>query len=106
MSKGDRGWLNQTNSCTEDGRGRRAHTVQLTDEVLFGDVLKRNHKLTTMAALIAGSNVEHRPAHLSPARENSLSEAEVAEGITHLAFYAGWPRAMSAIRAGREVFER
>lgn len=86
--------------------------VELTDEVLFGDVWAReelsprDRSLITVAALIASGNTEQLPGHLNRARANGLSDAELSEAITHLAFYAGWPRAMSAIRVAREVFKR
>ena len=86
--------------------------VQLTDEVLFGDVWertdlsKRDRSLITVAALIANGNTEQLPGHLNRARENGLSETELIEVIIHLAFYAGWPRAMSAVRVAQEVFAK
>ncbi len=86
--------------------------AQLTDEVLFGDVWARpelsprDRSLITVAALIANGNTEQLPGHLRRAKENGLTEAELAEVIIHLAFYAGWPRAMSAVRVAREVFGR
>jgi 4-carboxymuconolactone decarboxylase len=86
--------------------------VELTDDVLFGDVWARqelsprDRSLITVAALIAGGNTEQLPGHLNRARANGLSETELAEVITHLAFYAGWPRAMSAIRVARDVYGR
>ena len=86
--------------------------VELTDDVLFGDIWeradlsKRDRSLVTVAALIAGGNSEQLPGHLNRARENGLSETELVEVITHLAFYAGWPRAMSAIRVAKDVFKK
>lgn len=86
--------------------------AEITDEVLFGDVWARpelsprDRSLVTVAALIANGNTEQLTGHLSRARANGLSESELAEVIIHLAFYAGWPRAMSAVRVAREVFKR
>ena len=86
--------------------------VELTDEVLFGDVWAReelsprNRSLVTVAALIAGGNTEQLPGHLNRAKENGLSETELVEVITHLAFYSGWPKSMSAIRVAKEVFKK
>ena len=86
--------------------------AELTDEVLFGDVWeraelsKRDRSLITVAALIANGNTEQLAGHLNRAKENSLSDTEIAEVIIHLAFYAGWPRAMSAVRVAREVFNK
>jgi len=86
--------------------------AQLTDDVLFGDVWARpelsprDRSLVTVAALIANGNTEQLPGHLTRARQNGLTDAELAEVIIHLAFYAGWPRAMSAIKFARDVFKR
>jgi 4-carboxymuconolactone decarboxylase len=84
--------------------------AQLTDDVLFGDVWTRaelsprDRSLVTCAALVANGNTEQLRGHLARARDNGLSEAELVEAITHLAFYAGWPRAMSAAAVARDVF--
>ncbi len=86
--------------------------VELTDDVLFGDVWAReelsprDRSLVTVAALIAGGNTEQLPGHLNRAKENGLSETELVEVITHLAFYSGWPNSMSAIRVAKEVFKK
>ncbi len=86
--------------------------AELTDDVLFGDVWARteisprDRSLVTVAALIANGNTEQLAGHLRRAKDNGLTENELAEVIIHLAFYAGWPRAMSAVRVAREVFER
>jgi 4-carboxymuconolactone decarboxylase len=75
----------------------------LTDEVLFGDVWertelsKRERSLVTVAALIALYRLEQLPFHLNKAIENGLSRQELVEVATHLAFYAGWPAAASAV---------
>src|SRR5579862_3901608 len=85
--------------------------VSLTDDVLFGDVWQRpelslrDRSLITVAALIAGGHSEQLPFHLNKAKENGLTEKELKEVITHLAFYAGWPKAMSATTVAKQVFE-
>ena len=85
--------------------------VSLTDDVLFGDVWARSElsprdrSLITVAALITNGSTEQLVGHLRRARDNGLSETELKEVITHLAFYAGWPRAMSAIGVAQRVFE-
>lgn len=85
--------------------------ADLTDNVLFGDVWARpelsprDRSLVTVAALIANGNTEQLAGHLSRAKQNGLTEAELAEVIIHLAFYAGWPRAMSAVKVARDVFK-
>lgn len=84
--------------------------AELTDGVLFGDVWERkelssrDRSLITVAALIAGGNTEQLSFHLDKAKTNGLSEKELIEVITHLAFYVGWPRAMSAITVARRSF--
>ncbi len=84
--------------------------VSLTDDVLFGDIWertelsKRDRSLITVAALIAGGNTEQLPGHLMRAKDNGLTETELKEVIIHLAFYAGWPKAMSAIAVAKRVF--
>ena len=86
--------------------------AEITDDVLFGDVWaraelsQRDRSLVTVAALIANGNTEQLPGHLSRAKTNGLSESEIAEVIIHLAFYAGWPRAMSAVRVAKDVFKK
>jgi 4-carboxymuconolactone decarboxylase len=84
--------------------------AELTDDVLFGDVWARpelsprDRSLVTCAALITNGSIEQLRGHLARARDNGLSEDELVEAITHLAFYAGWPRAMSAAAVARDVF--
>ena len=86
--------------------------VQLTDDVLFGDVWERpelsprDRSLITVAALTVGGNAEQLPFHLNKAKENGLSETEIVEAITHLAFYTGWPRALSAINVAKTTFQK
>lgn len=86
--------------------------VQLTDEVLFGDVWerkelsKRDRSLITVAALIALNRPDQLRFHLGRAVENGVTEQELIEAITHLAFYAGWPSAMSAIMIAKELFPK
>ena len=53
-----------------------------------------------------GGNTEQLRGHLMRAKANGVTEAELKEVMIHLAFYAGWPRAMSAISVAKEVFSR
>ncbi|HEY7208058.1 MAG TPA: carboxymuconolactone decarboxylase family protein, partial [Gaiellaceae bacterium] len=69
------------------------------------DLLPRDRSLITVAALITGGNTEQLPGHLRRARQNGLTEAELKEVVIHLAFYTGWPRAMSAVQVAKRVFE-
>ena len=81
----------------------------LTDEVLFGQVWedaslsKRDRSLVTCAALIATGKVEQLNFHLPFAVQNGVSREELIAMTTHLAFYAGWPSAMSAVAKIREL---
>jgi len=85
--------------------------VSLTDDVLFGDIWerpalsKRDRSLATITALIALRASEQLPFHLKHGVENGLTQTEIVELITHMAFYTGWPNAMSAIAAAKKVFE-
>lgn len=84
--------------------------VSYTEDVLFGDVWRREElslrerSLVTVSALVAGEHTSQLAYHLNLAKENGLSEAELIEAITHLAFYVGWPRSASAINVAKEVF--
>ncbi|MCC7021490.1 MAG: carboxymuconolactone decarboxylase family protein [Thermomicrobiales bacterium] len=84
--------------------------VRLTDDVLFGQVWPRpelspkERSLVTVASLVTSGSTEQLVYHLGLARENGASEQELIETITHLAFYAGWPRAMSAMAVAKRVF--
>jgi 4-carboxymuconolactone decarboxylase len=86
--------------------------VELTDKVLFGDVWerrelsKRDRSLATVAALIALHRPDQLRFHLGKAVENGVKKEELIEVITHLAFYSGWPNAMSAITVAKEVFSK
>lgn len=84
--------------------------AELTDGVLFGDIWerpqlsKRDRSLVTISALIAMNRPEQLRSHLIRARQNGVTQEEVVETITHLAFYAGWPNAVTAIGVAKEVF--
>jgi 4-carboxymuconolactone decarboxylase len=86
--------------------------VDLTDRVLFGDVWertelsKRDRSLITVAALVALNRPDQLRFHLGRAVENGVEKQELIEVITHLAFYSGWPNAMSAIMVAKELFSK
>ncbi|WP_438479681.1 (R)-mandelonitrile lyase [Oleiharenicola lentus] len=86
--------------------------AQLTDDVLFGDVWarpqlsKRDRSIATVSALITMNRPEQLRSHLALAKQNGATEEELSEVITHLAFYAGWPSAMSAAGVAKEVFQQ
>jgi 4-carboxymuconolactone decarboxylase len=85
--------------------------AQITDEVLFGDIWERpglsprDRSLVTVSCLIANYRVNELPFHLKRALENGVTREELSEVITHLAFYAGWPAASTAVGIARRVFE-
>jgi 4-carboxymuconolactone decarboxylase len=78
---------------------------------LFGDVWKRpglsprDRSLITVATLIALYRTNELPFHLKYALQNGVTRDELAEMITHLAFYAGWPVASTAVGIVRKIFE-
>jgi 4-carboxymuconolactone decarboxylase len=82
-----------------------------TDDVLFGDVWKRpglsprDRGLVTVSTLISLYRTNELPFHLKYALQNGVTRDELIEMITHLAFYAGWPTASTAIGIVRKVFE-
>lgn len=84
--------------------------IEYTETVLFGDLWerpqlsKRDRSLIVCATLIATYRPEQLRGHLQRALYNGVTKDELSELITHLAFYAGWPAAMSAANIAREVF--
>jgi len=82
-----------------------------TDKVLFGDVWKRtelsprDRSLVTVACLVSLYRINEMPFHFRRALENGATREELVEAITHLAFYAGWPVASTALPIARKVFE-
>ncbi|MFD5329998.1 MULTISPECIES: carboxymuconolactone decarboxylase family protein [Actinomycetes] len=86
--------------------------ASLTDEVLFGDVWERpglsprDRSLITVAALVALCRENQMPGHFSRALDNGVQQDELVEIITHLAFYAGWPNAVTAIATLATVLEQ
>jgi len=83
--------------------------AELTDDVLYGDVWarpqlsQRDRSLVTVSALIALNRPEQLRSHIARARANGVTREELIEAITHLAFYAGWPSAVTAVTVAREV---
>jgi 4-carboxymuconolactone decarboxylase len=81
-----------------------------TQDVLFGDVWKRSElsprdrSLITVATLVALYRVNELPFHLKYALQNGVTQKELVELITHLAFYAGWPAGNTAIGIAQQVF--
>jgi 4-carboxymuconolactone decarboxylase len=86
--------------------------AQYTTDVLFRDLWlrpglsPRDRSLVTVSALTASGQVAQIPYHLNRAMDNGLTQAQAGEVITHLAFYAGWPNAFSALPVAKDVFEK
>jgi 4-carboxymuconolactone decarboxylase len=84
---------------------------RFTTDILFRDLwlrpdlAPRDRSLVTVGALIASGQVAQIPYHLNRAMDNGLTRAQAAEVVTHLAFYAGWPNAMSAVPVVKGVFD-
>ncbi len=99
-----------------DGRVRKAigdiapTLAEVTDDVLFGEIWerpelsKRDRSLITCAALVSTGKTEQMGFHFPTAVENGVTQEELIEMITHLAFYVGWPNAMSSINRVRQIF--
>ena len=86
--------------------------VQYTTDVLFRDLwlrpglAPRDRSLVTISALIANGQVAQLTGHIPIGMNNGLTQGEIAEAITHLAFYVGWPNVFSAMPVAKEVFEK
>ena len=86
------------------------HLAEITDKVLFGDVWEnatlspRDRSLVTITCLIALYRINEMPFHISKAIENGVTKDEIVEAITQIAFYAGWPPAMTALPIVKTAF--
>ena len=86
--------------------------AELNDDVLFGDIWSRENQLSlrdrslvTVTALMAhGLTDSSFKYHLESAKKNGITREEIAEILTHAAFYAGWPKAWAAFRMAQEVW--
>jgi 4-carboxymuconolactone decarboxylase len=87
------------------------HLAKITDTVLFGEVWAdpalspRDRSLITIASLISLYRTNELPFHLKKALENGVTRDEIVAAITHLAFYAGWPPAMTGLQIAKAIFE-
>src|SRR3990167_8034187 len=85
--------------------------IDLTEKVVYGDVWerpglsKRDRSLITCAALVAMNRTEQLRGHVARAIDNGVTKDEIVEVITHMAFYSGWPTAMSAAGVAKEGLE-
>jgi 4-carboxymuconolactone decarboxylase len=86
--------------------------AEITDQVLYADIWerpglpKRDRSLITVAALVALNRTQQLPFHLQLALDNGVTQDELVELMTHLAFYSGWPTAMSALLVAKDVFHQ
>ena len=85
--------------------------AQLTDDVLYADVWVRpelspkERSLVTISALVAMDRPAQLRSHIRMGLKNGLTEVQIMETITHLAFYSGWPSSVTAVSVAREVFD-
>ena len=85
--------------------------IEVTEDVIYGDIWerpglsKRDRSLAVISALIATYRPEQLRGHLGRALDNGVTKDEIAEVITHLAFYSGWPASMTAARIAKDVME-
>jgi 4-carboxymuconolactone decarboxylase len=98
-------------AAREKARKVAPKLIDLTEKVVFGDVWerpglsKRDRSLITVAALMATYRPEQLRVHIARALENGVTKDELGELITHLAFYSGWPTAMTAATVAHDVFD-
>jgi len=86
--------------------------ADLTDNVLYADIWerpqlsKRDRSLITVSALVAMNRPDQLRSHLALAKKNGVTEEELIEVITQMAFYSGWPNAVTAIGVAKDVFKQ
>ena len=101
-----------TSPAREAIRGTVPKLAEISDTLIYGEVWerpglsRRERSLITVAALIAMGREQQLEGHLGRALANGVTKDEISELITHLAFYAGWPAAMTAALVAKEVFEK
>jgi 4-carboxymuconolactone decarboxylase len=84
--------------------------TEITDHLLFDDIWerpglsKRDRSLITVSTLVALNRTQQLGFHLQRALDNGVTKDELVEAITHLAFYSGWPTAMSALILAKDIF--
>jgi len=102
---------NQPASPRDAVRKTAPKMIEVTEQVIYGDIWerpglsKRDRSLIVIASLISTYRPEQLRGHLARALDNGVTQDEIAEVITHLAFYSGWPASMTAARLAKEVFE-
>jgi 4-carboxymuconolactone decarboxylase len=99
-----------TPNVRDNIRATAPKLIELTEKVIYGDVWereelsKRDRSLITIAALIAMGREAQLVGHLGRALDNGVTHDEIIETITHLAFYSGWPTAMTAAAIAKDAF--
>ena len=99
------------NPSREAVRATVPRMIELSETVIYGDIWerkglsKRDRSLIVIASLIAAYRPEQLKGHLARALDNGVTKDEIAEVITHLAFYSGWPGSMTAARIAKEVYD-
>ncbi len=99
-----------TPNVRDNIRATAPKLIELTEKVIYGDVWereelsKRDRSLITIAALTAMGRERQLAGHLGRALDNGVTHDEIIETITHLAFYSGWPTAMTAAAIAKDVF--
>ena len=100
-----------SNPAREAVRAVVPRMIELSEDVIYGDIWerpglsKRDRSLIVVASLIATYRPEQFRGHLGRALDNGVTKDEIAEIITHLAFYSGWPGSMTAARIAGEIFK-
>lgn len=87
--------------------------AELNDDVLFGEVWSREDKLslrdrsliTVVALMSKGILDSSLKYHIMNAKKNGITKEEMAEVLTHVAFYAGWPNAWAVFKIAKEIYE-
>jgi 4-carboxymuconolactone decarboxylase len=93
-------------------RGTVPKLAEISDEIIYGEIWerpglsKRDRSLIVVATLIALGRERQLEGHLARALANGVTRDEISEIITHLAFYAGWPAAMTAAQIAKDVFAK
>ena len=93
-------------------RGTVPKLAEISDKIIYGEIWerpglsKRDRSLVVVATLIALGRERQLEGHLARALANGVTRNEIGEVITHLAFYAGWPAAMTAAQIAKDVFEK
>jgi 4-carboxymuconolactone decarboxylase len=101
-----------TSPTRERIRGTVPKLAEISDTLIYGEVWerpqlsKRDRSLITVGALMAMGREAQLEGHIARALQNGVTKEEISEVITHLAFYSGWPTAMTAALVAKGVFEK